>query len=129
MLAEGYEKLGDNTRAMMYVDDALERANRTGERFYEPELHRVKGALYLKGMLSEADRAEGCFCNAITIARKQEAKWWELRASTSLARLLDKQGRRDEAPAMLANIYNWFTEGFDTVDLKQAKALLDELQA
>ena len=71
--------------------------------------------------------AEACFRKAIEIAGQHGAKWFELRATTSLARLLAKQGRRDEARAMLADIYGWFTEGFDTADLKDAKALLDEL--
>ena len=76
---------------------------------------------------SDLAEAERCFRRAIEIARRQSAKSWELRATTNLARLLAKQGRRDEARAMLADIYNWFTEGFDTADLKDAKALLDEL--
>jgi len=75
------------------------------------------------------DEAEACFRRALEVARRQQARWWELRATTSLARLPAKQGRRDEARAMLAEIYNWFTEGFDTADLKDAKALLDELSA
>jgi predicted ATPase len=78
---------------------------------------------------SNATEAQNCFQRAIEIARKQSGKSWELRAATSLARLLDKQGHRDEARAMLADIYGWFTEGFDTADLKDAKALLDELGA
>ena len=76
---------------------------------------------------SKAAEAQSCFERAIEIARKQSAKSWELRATTSLARFLAKQGRRDEARTMLTEIYNWFTEGFDTADLKDAKALLDEL--
>ena len=71
--------------------------------------------------------AEACFRKAIEIARVQSAKWWELAATTRLARLMAKQGKRDEARSMLADIYNWFTEGFDTADLKDAKALLKEL--
>jgi predicted ATPase len=74
-----------------------------------------------------ATAANNCFRKAIELARVQSTKVWELRATMSLARLLDRQGRRDEARTMLADIYNWFTEGFDTVDLKDAKALLDEL--
>jgi len=71
--------------------------------------------------------AESCFRTAIEVARSQEARWWELRATTSLARLLAEQDKRDEARTMLSEIYNWFTEGFDTADLKDAKALLEEL--
>ena len=77
---------------------------------------------------ANALEAESCFQRAIEVAHKRSAKSFELRATTSLARLLAKQGRRDEARAMLAEIYNWFTEGFDTADLKDAKALLDELK-
>jgi predicted ATPase len=75
------------------------------------------------------NEAETCFRKALEIARRQQARWWELRTTVSLARLLAIQGRRDEARAMLADIYGWFTEGFDTTDLKDAKALLDELRA
>ena len=127
MLGEGYGALGDTARASELLAEAFERANRTGERFYECELHRLKGELHLKGEDTDAKRAEDCFCTAIDVARKQDAKSWELRATISLARLLAKQDRRDEARAILAEIYNWFTEGFDTADLKDAKALLDEL--
>ena len=96
---------------------------------YEAEVHRLKGELLLAQDTSNVSHAEQTFRIAIEIARKQSAKSWELRATTSLARLLDQQGKRDEARAMLAEIYNWFTEGFDTADLKDAKALLDELSA
>ena len=88
---------------------------------------RLKGELLLLGDSVSASEAAECFRAAIEVARHQSAKSWELRATTSLARLLDKQGRRDEARTMLAEIYNWFAEAFDTADLKDAKALLDEL--
>jgi len=98
------------------------------DRHYEAEIHRLKGELLLKEQDdSSAAEAQSCFERAIEIARKQSAKSLELRATMSLGRLLDEQGRRDEARVMLAGIYNWFTEGFDTADLKDAKALLDEL--
>ena len=97
-------------------------------RFYEAELHRLKGELLLAADAQMAD-AENCFREAINTAQRQQAKSWELRATLSLARLLMKQRRRDEARSMLAEIYDWFTEGFDTADLKDAKALLDELTA
>jgi predicted ATPase len=87
----------------------------------------LKGELLLMRDDSSGAEAEGCFQRAIEIARNQNAKSWELRATTSLARLLAKQGKRAEARAMLAAIYGWFTEGFDTADVKDAKALLDEL--
>jgi class 3 adenylate cyclase/predicted ATPase len=127
MLAEGYEKLGDNTRAMKLIDDALERAHRTGERFYEPELHRLKGELHLTTTPAEAECAEYCFRTAINIAHTQEAKLWELRAINSLARLLRDTGRDNQARTMLTDIYQWFTEGFNTADLKEAELLLDQL--
>ena len=90
-------------------------------------MHRLKGELLLRQNDSNAAEAQSCFERAIEVARNQSAKSWELRATTSLARLLAMQGRRDEARAMLAEIYGWFTEGFDTADLIDAKALLDEL--
>jgi predicted ATPase len=102
-------------------------ADEHGIRQYEAEAHRLKGELLLRRDHSKAAEAQSCFQRAIEIARKQSARSLELRAMTSLARLLPKQGRRDEARTMLAEIYDWFTEGFDTADLKEAKALLDEL--
>ena len=93
----------------------------------ESEIHRLKGELLLKQGDSHIFEAQVCFERALEIARKQRAKSSELRSTTSLARLLVSQGRRDEARTMLANIYDWFTEGFDTADLKDARALLDEL--
>ena len=92
-------------------------------------MHRLKGELLLKQDDSNTAEAQGSFQRAIEIARRQSAKSWELRATTSLARLLAQQGRRDEAHTMLDEIYGWFTEGFDTADLRDAKALLDELSA
>jgi predicted ATPase len=97
------------------------------ERFNESELYRVKGELLLAQDRSNTDQAQSCFQQAILVACKQSSKSLELRSTTSLARLLAKQGDRDEARAMLSEIYNWFTEGFDTADLTNAKALLDEL--
>src|SRR5262245_58655840 len=99
----------------------------SANRGYESEMHRFKGVLLLTQNNSNAVEARRCFERAIELARKQSAKSWELRATTSLARLLAKQGKRDEARTMLADIYGWFTEGFDTADLKDAKALLEEL--
>jgi predicted ATPase len=90
---------------------------------------RLKGELLLMRDAAATEEAEQCFGAALEVARAQEAKWWELRTTVSLARLLDSQGKRDDARAILADIYNWFAEGFDTADLKEAKALLDELNA
>jgi predicted ATPase len=109
------------------LTESLAIADEHEIRFYEGEAHRLKGELLLRQNDSNAPEAQSCFERAIEIARKQSAKSWELRATTSLARLLGDTGRRAEAHTMLAEIYNWFTEGFDTLDLKDAKALLDEL--
>jgi len=126
-LADGYRKAGDAKRALELLDEAIDWANRTGERFYECELHRLKGEVLLMGHDPNAPGADNCFHTAIELARVQSAKSWELRATTSLAQLLTKQGKRDEARTRLADIYNWFTEGFETADLKDAKALLNDL--
>jgi predicted ATPase len=128
LLAGGYRSAGQADEALSAVAEALAWADKNDERFYEAELHRFKGELLLKQDQSNTAEAQRCFQWAIAIARKQSAKSFELRATTSLARLLRKQGRRDEARTMLADIYNWFTEGFDTADLKDAKALLDQLE-
>ena len=98
-----------------------------GGHLFESGLHQIKGEVILRRDSSAAGEAGDCFRKAIEIARGQSAKWRELRATTSLARLLRDTNRRDEARAMVADIYNWFTEGFDTADLKDAKALLEEL--
>ena len=100
--------------------------DRTGERWFEAELNRHKGQLLLRQ--GHAEAAEELYRKALSIAREQEAKLWELRAAASLARLSRDQGRRAEARHLLAPVYGWFTEGFDTPDLKDAKALLDELE-
>jgi class 3 adenylate cyclase/tetratricopeptide (TPR) repeat protein len=109
------------------VEEALAIAERTATRFNEAELRRLKGELLLVGTKATEEKAAECFRDAIEIARRQSARAWELRATTSLAQLLAKRGHRDEARVMLTEIYNWFTEGFDTADLKEAKALLNEL--
>jgi predicted ATPase len=107
------------------LDDALQIAERTGARWYTAELNRHKGELLLRQGYAEA--AEDLYRKALSIAKEQEAKLWELRAAASLARLRRDQGRHSEARDLLAPVYGWFTEGFDTPDLKEAKALLDEL--
>jgi tetratricopeptide (TPR) repeat protein len=129
MLAQAYARVGRSDRALAVIDADLAVFRKSGTRFYEAERHRLKGEATLIRDSSATDDAEACFRKAIEIARGQSAKWWELRATVSLARLLRNTNRRDEGRAMLAEIYNWFTEGFDTADLKDAKALLDELGA
>jgi predicted ATPase len=127
VLAQAYARLGRHEQAVAMVDEALARIESTGERIDEAEMLRLKAEVLLMRDRSAVNEAERCLRAAIDVARAQEAKWWELRATTSIARLLGRQSRSDEARAMLAEIYSWFTEGFDTADLKDAKALLDEL--
>ena len=97
------------------------------ERWYEAEVHRTAGEVALKSPKRDAAKAEAHFERALAVARQQQAKSWELRAAMSMARLWRDQGKRDEARELLAPVYGWFTEGFDTLDLKEAKALLDAL--
>ena len=125
LLARACEIAGQIEEAVTLLDDALQIAERTGERWFAAELNRHKGQLLLRQGQSEA--AEELYRKALSIAEAQEAKLWELRAAVSLARLWGEQGRRAEARDLLAPVYGWFTEGFDTADLKEAKALLDEL--
>jgi predicted ATPase len=103
------------------------RAQRTECRYYEAELHRLKGELILARSTTEAQAAEACFRNALTISRGESAKSLELRAAMSMSRLWQKQGKRAEARELLGAIYGWFTEGFDTADLQAAKTLLEDL--
>ena len=115
--------VGEVEGALITTERALQ-AN-PDELFYRPEALRLRGALRIK--LGRAELAEADFRDAIALAQTMSGKAWELRATMSFARLLASQGRRDGARIALADIYNWFTEGFDTADLKNAKALLDEL--
>jgi predicted ATPase len=128
MLAQGYQRLGRHDEALAIFGQALAHVERSGEMLDTAEILRLKGELLLARDGLPAP-AESCFRAAIDLARAQQARWWELRATMSLARLLERQGRRNEARAMLADIYGRFTEGFDTADLKDAKALLDQLNA
>jgi predicted ATPase len=118
---------GRRQEGLEVVDEGLRVARYTGTGFSEAELHRLKGELLLIGGGDLASEAAQCFREAISVAHRQRAKSWELRATVSLARLLAKKGKRDEARTMLVEINGWFTEGFDTSDLKDAKVLLDEL--
>jgi predicted ATPase len=125
LLARAHEIVGQIEEAATQLDDAMQIVEKTGERWFEAELYRHKGQLLLRQGHTKA--AEELYRKALSIAREQEAKLWELRAATSLARLRRDQGRRAEAHDLLAPVYSWFTEGFDTPDLKEARALLDEL--
>jgi len=127
LLAEAYGIMEQPEVGLTVLTEALTLTDTTGERWYKPELYRLKGALLLQQSSVNTTEAETCFHQAITIARSQQAKSFELRIATSLARLWQQQGKRQEAHDLLAPVYNWFTEGFDTADLQDAKALLDAL--
>ena len=132
-LAEMYGQVGQAEEGLNLLAEALNAVDKTGDCHYEAELYRLKGELILQsqvqGPKSKVEKeAEDCFLKAIEIARKQQAKSLELRAGMSLARLWQQQGKKTEAHQMLSEIYNWFTEGFDTKDLQEAKALLTELE-
>ena len=127
VLAAACEIARQVDEAVAHLNEALEMAERTGERWFGAELNRHKGQLLLRQGHSEA--AEELYRKALNIAEEQEAKLWELRAAASLARLRRDQGRHAEARDLLAPVYGWFTEGFNTPDLKEARALLDELSA
>ena len=127
LLAGAHAKAGQVEEGLALVAEAQESITRSGERFVESELHRVKGDLLLAGPTPDPAQAEAAFREALEIARRQSTKSHELRAATGLARLWQQQGRVEEARALLAPVYGWFTEGFDTRDLKDATALLEEL--
>jgi DNA-binding winged helix-turn-helix (wHTH) protein/predicted ATPase len=127
LLAEAYGANGCPEAGLEALTEAMTVMDTTEMRFYAAELSRLKGVLLLQQEAPDASQAETCFHQALDIARQQEAKSWELRAATSLARLWQSQGKRQEAHDLLAPVYGWFTEGFDTADLKEAKGLLDEL--
>jgi predicted ATPase len=127
LIASALGSKGQFDQALRTIDESLQIIERTGQRNCQAEVHRLKGELLLAHHPADGAQAEKSFRTAIEIARKQHAKSWELRATTSLARLLSKQRKHDKARTMLAEIYGWFTEGFDTADLKDAKALLEKL--
>jgi predicted ATPase len=126
-LAEAYGQVGQVDEALRLIAEALATVETTGGRRAEAELHWLSGALLQRQAVPDVLAAEARFQQALAIARRQQAKSWELRAATSLARLWQQHGKRQDAYALLAPVYEWFTEGFDTVDLQEAKALLDEL--
>jgi predicted ATPase len=153
LLAEAYGKMGQAEEGLSVLAEALALVDQSGERWWEAELYRLKGTLTLQPKTSQRPvtgksqtsqdksedtsiqhptsstqaEAEMCFRQALDIARRQQAKSWELRAVMSLSRLWQRQGKRAEAHQMLAEVYGWFTEGFDTADLQKAQALLEEL--
>ena len=128
-LAMAYAELGQLNDAWRCIDDTIEAIERSKERWCEAEAYRIAGEIALNSLARDPAKAEAYFDRALAVARHQQAKSWELRAAMSMARLWRDQGKRDEARELLAPVYGWFTEGFETRDLKEAKALLDELRA
>jgi len=128
-LARAYAELGQFDDAWRCVGEAMTAAETTKERWFEAEIQRIAGEIALKSPVPDAAKAETYFERALAVARQQQAKSWELRAAMSMARLWRDQGKRHEARDLLAPVCGWFTEGFDTLDLKEAKTLLDELHA
>jgi predicted ATPase len=126
-LAEAHGLVGQANEGLRVVAEALALVDKHGNRCNAAELYRLQGELLLTLSVEQHPEAASCFHQALDIARRQEAKSWELRAATSLARLWQNQGKRDEARELLEPVYSWFTEGFDTADLKDAKVVLEEL--
>ena len=126
-LAGAYADLGQFEDAWRCIADAITAIETSKERWSEADVNRVAGEIALKSPQAAAAKAEAYFQRALAVAREQQAKSWELRAAMSMARLWRDQGKRDEARELLAPVYGWFAEGFDTLDLKEAKALLEEL--
>jgi predicted ATPase len=126
-LAEAYGGIGQAEEGLHRLAEALAAMDKTGERCDEAELCRIKGELLLRQAVPDATQAEACLQQALAVAHHQQAKSLELRAAMSLSRLWQQQGKHAEAQQLLAEIYGWFSEGFDTADLQEAKTLLDEL--
>jgi predicted ATPase len=127
LLAEAYGQAKQPEAGLQALTEALTRVEATEERWWEAELHRLKGALLLQLPIADVNQAETCFQRALDVARGQQAKTLELRAAMSLSQLRQRQGRREAARTLLAPIYAWFTEGFDTSDLQEARAVLENL--
>jgi predicted ATPase len=127
VLAKAHSLASNAKEALKNLDKALAFAEENDERFCQAQLQALRGEFTVRHSLGNAAEAANCFARALEVARSQKAKSWQLRATTSLARLMRDTGRCDNARSMLVEIYNWFTEGFDTADLKDAKGLLDEL--
>jgi len=128
LLAEAYGRSEHTDKGLEALDEALALVDRTGERLHESEFYRLKGQLLLARSMDNHAAAEACFHHALTIARYHQAKSLELRAAVHLSRLWQQQGKHDQAQHLLGEVYGWFTEGFDTGDLQEAKAILDELR-
>ena len=128
-LTRAYADLGRFDDAWRCIDEAITAVETTKERWWEADVHRIAGEIALLSPKPDAAKAEAYFERALAVARQQQAKSWELRAAMGLARLWRSQGKVQQARELLAPVYGWFTEGFDTRDLKEAKALLEELAA
>jgi predicted ATPase len=128
-LALAYAELDQFDDAWRCMGEAMTAVETTKERWFEADIHRIAGEVALLSPEHDAAKAEGYFERALAVARQQQAKSWELRAAMSMARLWRSQGKSQQARELLAPVYGWFTEGFDTRDLKEAKALLEELAA
>ena len=124
-----YAELDQFDDAWRCMGEAVTAVNTTKERWCEAEVSRIAGEIALKSPRPDEAKAEAYFERALAVAREQQAKSWELRAAMGLARLWRDQGKRQQARDLLAPVYGWFTEGFDTLDLKEAKALLEQLRA
>jgi predicted ATPase len=129
LLAEACGRAGQVEEGLRTLEEALEGLQSTEDRFYEAEVYRLKGELLLQQSAAQQWEAEECFQQALDVAHRQQAKSLELRAAMSLSHLWQQQGKRTEAYELFAPVYNWFTEGFDTADLQEAKALLADLSA
>jgi predicted ATPase len=128
-LARAHAALGQFEDAWRCIGEAMTAVETTEEKLWEPEIHRTAGEIALMLPEPDATKAEAYFERALSVARTLQAKSWELRAASSLARLLRDQGKRQQARKLLASVYDWSREGFDTLDLKEARALLDELHS
>ena len=128
-LAKAYANIGQFDEARRCISEALSTIETTKEKWQEAEINRLAGEIAFMSAEPDATKAEVHFERALAVAREQQAKSWELRAAMSMARLRRDQGKRDEARDLLAPVYGWFTEGFETLDLKEAKTLLDDLHA
>jgi predicted ATPase len=127
LLAEAMGHAGQVNEGLCLLAETLMALEESGRGDLLAEAYRLQGAFLLRQAVSETAQAETCFQQALAVARRQQAKSWELRAARSLAQLWQQQGKRAEAYALIAPIYGWFTEGFDTADLQEAKVLLEEL--
>jgi predicted ATPase len=126
-LARAYADVGQFNESWRCIGEAMTKVETTKEKWCEAEVHRTAGEITLLSPEPDAAKAESYFERALAVAQAQQAKSWELRAATSMARLWRDQGKRQQALDLLAPVHGWFTEGFETLDLKEAKARLDEL--